>query len=231
MKSKPNPFENEFACAATKYRKMQALIEAIRQKLQTGDIEDAYREALAFADESEKLTLIARQLPAYTGNPMASKMVGQIIEKNTGIHVGFTAKGWFAVTIPAILPKKAKSGSTEYIRDNMYQALSGFFSDKPPVRYSDCVIIFRHVYKRDRPERRYRDHDNIEINMAVDTIAHYVLMDDAPLRCSHYYCSVAGNENRTEIFVVPQREFGTWILDAKSYDGNGIILHEKLQKS
>ena len=48
-------------------------------------------------------------------------------------------------------------------------------------------MIFRHVYDRNRPEREYRDHDNIELNTVVDAIAMFFLVDDTPLECRHYY--------------------------------------------
>ncbi len=35
---------------------------------------------------------------------------------------------------------------------------------KPPVRYWNCVLIFRHIYEYNRPEREYRDHDKIKLN-------------------------------------------------------------------
>jgi len=226
MYNTKSSFEKEVARVETRYRSMHEPLVAMRQKLRARDVYGAYQEALNFADASEKLTLIARQLPAYTGNPHAYKATEQITADNLGIRLGFTAEGWFVASIPALLPKKGKSGSADYIRDNMYQALSRFFKGKPPVRYDDCVIIFRHVYARSRPEREYRDHDNIEINMAVDCVAFYVLLDDSPLRCSHYYCSTPGDENRAEVFIVPQSEMAQWILDANSYDGNGVILYE-----
>ena len=96
--------------------------------------------------------------------------------------------------IPTLLPKKQK-GSVDYIRDYLYLAMGEFFRGKQPVRYTDCVLIFRHIYRHDRPERRYRDHDNIEVNAVTDVIALYVLFDDSPLHCSHYYCSAPGNDN------------------------------------
>jgi hypothetical protein len=73
--------------------------------------------------------------------------------------------------------------------------------------------------------------DNIEINAMADVVALYVLFDDSPLRCAHYYCSAPGDENRTEIFVVPQTEFGTWIVDAKKYKGKAVVLHESIPKN
>ena len=71
----------------------------------------------------------------------------------------------------------------------LYPAMRRFFAGKLPHIYSDCVLIFRHIYDRNRPERSYRDHDNIELNMVVDIVALYLPPDDAPPRCAHYYCN------------------------------------------
>jgi len=169
--------------------------------------------------------LTARQLPAYTGNPQAQKMTDQIIANNIPVRIGFTPEGWFAVIIPALLPKKQK-GSADYIRGFLYPAMGEFFRGKQPVRYTDCVLIFRHIYQRDRPERRYRDHDNIEINMVADIIALYVLFDDSPLSCFHYYCSAPGDENKTEIFVVPKNEFAAWKTNVNMQENKTLILYE-----
>ena len=194
-------------------------MELMKRKSEAGYIEGAYCEAFNFADICEKLTLTARQLPAYTGNPQAQKISGHIISDNISVSIGFTPEGWFEAVIPALLPKKNKD-SAEYICDFMYPAMQNFFRGKKPVRYTDCIIIFRHIYRQDRPERQYRDHDNIEIKAVIDIIALYVLFDDSPLHCSHYYCSAPGNENRTEIFIVPRSEFGIWLANSKTYSNN-----------
>lgn len=222
-----SPFEREIVRANKEFKKTQESLESMKQKMNNSDINGAYLDALNFADAAEKLTLTARQLPAYTGNPQALKKSEQIITDNVPVQMGFTPEGWFCVVIPALLPKKVK-GSADYIRDIMYLSMGKFFRGKKPVRYTDCVMIFRHIYHRDRPERQYRDHDNIEVNMAADIVALYVLFDDSPLKCSHYYCSAPGNENRTEIFVVPQSEFGAWILDTKNNENKAVLLSESI---
>ena len=224
-KDRQSPFEREIARAERLYRELRRPLEAMRLKHDGGDAEGANGEAFSFAHESEKLTLAARQLPAYSGHPLANSMIKQHILGNMPIRIGFTAKGWFMVELPALLPKKDR-GSAEYILEPMYLSMQEYWRGKDPVRFPDCVMAFRHVYRRDRPERQYRDHDNIELNAVINAIALYVLYDDSPLRCAHYYCSAPGNENRTEVFVVPQGEFGMWLLDAKSYDGSAVYLHE-----
>ena len=79
------------------------------------------------------------------------------------VEIGFTVEGWFSLRLPMLLPKKAE-GSADYIRSFLYPAMREFFMEKEPVRFKDCVLIYRHVYDRFRPERQKRDHDNIEIN-------------------------------------------------------------------
>lgn len=224
-KEQQSPFEKEIARADRQLRKIHEPMEAMKRKLDDGDVPGAYIEAFNLADTAEKLTLITRQLPAYTGNPQASKMIEQHILDNVPVRMGFTPEGWFGVIIPALLPKKYK-GSADYFRDILYLSMGRFFRGKQPVRYTDCVLIFRHVYQRARPERQYRDHDNIELNAVADIIALYVLFDDSALRCSHYYCSAPGDENRTEILVVPQREFAQWLLVSKNEKVKGVILYE-----
>ncbi len=90
------------------------------------------------------------------------------------------------------------------------------------MRFTDCVLVYRHVYSRERPERRMRDHDNIETNMVSDIVAMYVMPDDAPTVCSHYECSVMGNDDRTEVYVIPKTDFSVWLLKQ-----NGVSREEE----
>jgi len=106
-------------------------------------------------------------LPAYTGHPRAMAMSEEMLIETILIRIGFTREGWFAVFIPALLPKKSK-GNADYFRLILYPAIRRFVQEKEPVRYTNCVLIFRHVYDRTRLERRYRDHDNIELNTVAD---------------------------------------------------------------
>ena len=72
--------------------------------------------------------------------------------------------------MPILLPRKENS-SRSYIRDFLYPVLERFSAGKGTIRYRNCVLIFRHGYDRNRPERGYRDHDNIELNTVVDALA------------------------------------------------------------
>lgn len=189
----------------------------------------AYATALRLAEDSEKMTLMARALPAYTGNPQAQFDIDNIVEENVPVEIGFTVEGWFCIRLPFLLPKK-ETGSANYIRGILYPALKNFFRDRDPIRYPESVIIFRHVYDKGRPERRYRDHDNIEVNMVSDTVAMYVLNDDAPMCCNHFYCSAASARERTEVYVVPTEDFTQWLVLEHLIPDEGVMLYEYAPK-
>ena len=71
---------------------------------------------------------------------------------------------------------------------------------------------------------------NIEVNMVTDIVALYVMQDDAPLQCCHYYCSAAGESDRTEVYVVPRDEFAQWLILEKTIPEEGVKLYEECQK-
>ena len=76
-----------------------------------------------------------------------------------------------------------------------------------------------------------RDHDNIELNTVVDAVAMFFLVDDTPFECRHYYCSVVGDEESTEVFIVPQNEFGVWLsLEKNIRKSNNEKLQETAEK-
>jgi hypothetical protein len=222
-------FEKELSAVEQQMNKAVKLLELIKNKTQNGLIDDAYYMAFDFAALMEKATLDARLLPAFTGNPRTMKTMEHVTRDNVPIRIGFTIEGWFAVVIPMLLPKKIK-GTVDFIRTPLLLSLEAFFRGKQPVRYTDCCIVFHHIYRFDRPERKYRDHDNIEINAVVDAIAMYALVDDTSLRCEHFYCSMAGEEDKTEVYVVPQNEVMVWMMEYKMNKNKALILYESIPK-
>lgn len=170
-----------------------------------------YEKALEFESASEKLTLNARTIPVATGRPSAQMDVELIMEKEIPVEMGFTEQGWFQLRMPMILPQKGKGGS-QYIRGFLYPAMMRFMrNDQRALRYKECILIYRHVYSRTYDERKYRDHDNIELNMVTDTVAVRVMADDSPMLCRHYYCSAVGDNERTEVYVIPRSDFFKWL--------------------
>lgn len=208
-------------------KRMKEHSAAARWFLEADNPASAYQKTLKLAAQSERLTLLTRVLPVYNGNPRCFDDMENIKKDNIPVEIGFTAEGWFCVRMPTLLPKK-ESGTVDYIRGYMYPAMKRFFDGKHPIRYRDCVLVFRHVYCRDRPERGMRDHDNIEVNAVADIVALYVLPDDHPNVTTHYYCSAQSSEDRTEIYVIPKHDFPMWFVEEKAMPDKGVMLYENI---
>ena len=226
-KKQPTGFERCLDSAKRRIGKVWAALEETQTHLQRGDIEGAYSAAFDAAEHSEKLSNLCRELPAYSGHPRAREMIEEAMLKNFPVEIGFTAEGWFCMRIPILLPKKDK-GSADYYTDPLYPAMNRFWKGKLPTRYPDNVTVFRHVYSHERPERQYRDHDNIELNRVLDIVALYVMPDDTPMRCRHYYCSASGGSERTEVYVVPRDNFILWLSREDNIPDEGVKLYENL---
>lgn len=219
----PPSFQVTLNAVEGEMRRGQSLLKTTWQAAFLEDEDVAYHTASQLADTCEQAVLLARSLPACTGRPHVFFDIDQKSEVPTPVEVGFTREGWFSLRMPMLLPRKER-GSAAYVRMLLLPALRRFFQGKPPVRITPCVLVFRHVYARDRPDRALRDHDNIETNMAADCVALYVMEDDGPTACSHYECSAQGNREQTEIYVVPQAEFPQWLLSEKSMPEEGVEL-------
>lgn len=219
-------FTSGLAKARKRLKRLDAELLAAAHQSSSGNLDEAYELALQAEDTSENLTLMLRSLPAYTGSPTAAANALDVTRVNIPVEIGFTEQGWFSLRIPMLLPKKG-GGSAAYIRSFLYPAMKDFFEKAEPVKFADCVLIYRHVYDAGRPERRYRDHDNIELNMVTDIVALYVMEDDAPLCCRHYYCSAAGTVERTEVYVVPRTSFGDFLFLEDQMPDKGVELYAK----
>lgn len=205
--------------------KLLKQLNAVKKDYADNRMEDALGKSVSAARIAESVTLKTRALPAYSGYPQAEVMVQKAIQEVVSIEMGFTEEGWFCLRMPILLPRKEKC-SRSYLRGYLYPALERFTYGKPKIRYRNCVLIFRHVYDRNRPEREYRDHDNIELNTVVDAIAMFFLVDDTPLECAHFYCSAAGDKERTEVYIVPRADFESWLAMENSSEKLRKILRE-----
>ena len=199
--------------------------QTARQAYELYETELANQYAMRLEDTAERLTLTARELPVCTWKAGAKEDVENQYGEILNIKIGFTQTGLWAVILPLLLPKKEK-GSANYIRQNLYTALSKYFKDKPYLKMRDVFIVYRHVYDERYSERKMRDHDNIEINMVNDCISTFVLEDDSPGICNHCYMSAVGCGERTEVYVVPKAKIQEWFDFEKTIPKGGGKLYE-----
>lgn len=188
-------------------REFNEMAEIIRKESKTKalyEIQEYVEEAYPLLERSWK---ILKGLILQSGRPNATVVLDSVICNAAHVEIGFTERGWFRLKMDC-LPAKEMASNANYIRDVLYAHLGAYFRKEGiPKRFHNCVIIFNHIYRYDVPEKQYRDHDNIERNMVVDAVALFVMEDDGASRCQHYYYSSPGDENATEVLVVPQEEF------------------------
>ena len=224
---KQERFNQEIDWTYKQFQKVYSSINEVIQKSDQGNLEGAYQSAFELAAESEKFTLLTRRLPEYAGSRyQAHDIMDLVIPDNFPVRIGFTPEGWLGMVIPTLLPKKRK-GSSAYIYRSIYLSMDRFYRTQEYLKCCDeSVIVFKHVYHHERPGRLYRNHDNIEVSTVIDVLDMFRLMNDSALGCEHYYYSTAGDDDRTEVFVVPKDEFAIWLAAAK--DRPTILLDELL---
>jgi len=223
--------EEKTPAAATTERVLRMLSKLYNQTAQMlyafshGMNEDGYQMALENERLAERMILAYRDIPINTGRPSAMGDVNRIIAEEVPVEMGYTQEGWFMLKIPELLPlKEKKKGSFEYIRGYLYPAMEHHFENELAQRIEKCVVIYRHIYAKDYPEKEYRDYDNIEINFVTDAIALYVMVDDAPSRCELYHFTSVGDENRTEVYVVPKKDFADFYNRVETPGGDPITI-------
>lgn len=147
--------------------------------------EYVYEELLKAVSLTEKFNLNIRDLAYYVWGPYAYDQVKEIIADTVPVEIGYTKQGWFSVRLPMLLPKK-QSGGLEYIRSILFPKMENFFAERLWKKRGKVVLVYRHVYDKDYPERNMRDHDNIEINQVTDIVALFTMVDDNPACCEHF---------------------------------------------
>ena len=210
-------FKKEFAKAKRMLGQFYRAWNKLESCIEYNDENGAYDCSLETERIAERLIFQLRNLATYSGEKETCEAVVRNIQETALVEVGYTEEGWFRLSIPALLPRKEK-GNPEYVRSLIYPAMSDFFTGKQVEKFKDCTLVYLHTYDVNRPKREWRDHDNVEVNAVTDIVALFVMLDDSPHICEHYYASKSGMENRTEVFVLPKRDLEKFRTQKGLYD-------------
>lgn len=191
--------------------KISLISLAMNNAINSSCNEDVLKIALELDVETEKLVNLARLIPVYTGVSNAMNLVEKNILNVNDIKIEYIENNWFHIVFPTLLPKKNK-GNASYIRTTLQVAIKHFFeSNQRIIPSKKCTVIFKHNYTKNYELKKYRDHDNYEIKATLDIIALYLLKDDNPNFCEHFYMSDISDKVNTEIFVIPSFDFPKWL--------------------
>lgn len=113
----------------------------------------------------------------------------------------------FKLTLPFMLPKKKDyQSNARYYRTIIEYYLQKVSWDMKISRITEPVtLLFIHGYDKDRDQSKWRDHDNIELNVVVDRLATYLITDDNGYNCKHFYASQTAEKNQCEVFIIKNR--------------------------
>lgn len=210
-------------------KRLILLAETYQEAQYKSDCADSFEKVMNTAMAAERLALEARRIPCAGREEKA--YWEEAAEEVVSAEIGFTEDLWFSIRLPMLLPKKEKA-TREYLNGLIYPVLRRYFRKMLLTpKFDECVIIYRHVYAYKRPQRFYRDHDNIEVNQITDALAMFVMRDDGPALCSHYHCMAKAPESRTEVYVIPKKDFVKWLSMEPDFPEEGVKLIDPPQYS
>ena len=227
MRKPRNEFHEAVQKALKCAEKLVSDFEILNSMCESGQDIEAFQYSFGVHGRVCKLFKISNYLPAFTGDSEADKLVEEVLREEIPIDIGYTKEGWFLMRMPLLLPKKETGkGDVKHLRAILGASFKqAFAAELDTVKFRECTIIYRHVYAAGFPDRKKRDHDNIETNEITDAIALFVMTDDAPKCCQHHHCSAAGPVERTEVYVVPEKDFIKWYEASKNFPSEGVKLH------
>lgn len=131
-----------------------------------------------------------------------------------GIEVAFS-DGILEVTAPVLVPHR-KESYTDYL----YKPLHTTFwqwcrkrkeENKEVPEFQNCTVCFLHLYDRELPLGRVRDHDNIEEKHVLDVISNFFLVSDGGLHADTYHLTRMAERDATKIYVMDAEKFPLWV--------------------
>lgn len=77
--------------------------------------------------------------------------------------------------------------------------------------YEKCTVCFVHLYNRDLPLGRIRDHDNFEEKHVLDVISNFFLVSDSGLHVDTYHITRMADKDGTEVYIMDTDKFPRWL--------------------
>lgn len=102
-------FEGQVDAVKRRMRNAENEMLQVRINLRNNNMPGAYEAAFDLANAAEKLTIATRELPAYTGHPLARKTMNEQIVETAPVKLGFTKKAGLFLKSPHCCTKSKKA--------------------------------------------------------------------------------------------------------------------------
>lgn len=177
--------------------------------------------SLDAAQRAEKITCSLRSL-IFAANLVSKPMLLKKAADIQGITITLSS-GIVQVTLPGLMPKKAKYSNTAYLTDPLYTAFELYVKEHPLPHFKDCVVSFLHIYDASLSAKRVRDYDNLdsqECKRILDTVACFLLTDDSGIFCDTFHRTEFGCKDSTILTIMEKEQFPKWLLEQKNAQNN-----------
>ena len=168
------------------------------------------------AQRAEKITCSLRSL-IFAANLVPKPMLLKKAADIQGITITQSNR-IVQITLPILMPKKAKYSNTAYLTDPLYTAFEVYVKEHPLPHFKDCVVSFLHTYDASLSARRVRDYDNLdsqECKRILDTVACFLLTDDSGIFCDTFHRTQFGCKDATVLTVMDKDQFPKWLSEQK----------------
>ena len=130
-----------------------------------------------------------------------------------GIGIGFSG-GILEVTAPVLVPHR-KESYTDYLYKPLHIAFQQWCrkqkeEGKEVPEFQKCTVGCLHLYDRELPLGRVRDHDNMEEKHVLDVISNFFLVSDGGLHVDTCHITRMADRDATRIFVMDTGKFPSW---------------------
>ena len=169
---------------------------------------DTYREQflLDAVRSAEDAAIQFRQYAAAVLEPVQAGP-GDMFSDNSQVTViEITSEGWLAASLPGMMPRRDDADRSRFLAGLLRDAIRRTFPEHDQPKFRACVLVYEHIYDINR-NRRFIDHDNLELKHCQDVLEAAFLTNDTAALCSAFQCSHRGEQNGTRIWILPPEQF------------------------
>ena len=165
---------------------------------------------------SEKPSIRLREYAAATLSPEQTNPSVIFADTKITVFVETTQEGYLFLHLPMVLPKRSDEDRSRYLAGLLREVIREKYRDQLPPKFGSCVLVYEHIYDLSR-NRRFIDHDNMELKHCQDVLEAAFLVNDTSALCSAFQCSHCGEQDSTRIWILTPEQFPEWLKNHPEY--------------
>ena len=173
---------------------------------------DTYREQLLLdaVQSAENAALQLRQCAAAVLEPEQTVPGVSVSGNNHAALVKIAPEGWLIASLPGMMPRRDDADRSRFLAGLLWDDIRRAFPGHDQPKFRACVLVYEHIYDINR-NRRFIDHDNLELKHCQDVLEAAFLTNDTAALCSAFQCSHRREQDGTRIWILPPEQFPEWL--------------------